>query len=206
MPAFTTPDSIKYPVNTDPVAPLATVISQVATTTQAAITDVRNDIAAEILAKLVPPGTIVATGRNTAPAGWVLCQGQSVSRTGTYAALFNAIGTNYGSASSSTFNIPNLKGRVTVGIDPADATFNDHNKTGGAKTVVLSVNNLPSHKHRQNFNAGAIAPGGGFSVGGMSSAGGTTEADAQQFTDSVGSNLAHENMPPYNTVHYMIKL
>jgi microcystin-dependent protein len=215
MPGYTTPDSIKYPVNTDPVAPLATVISEVATTTQAAITDVRNDIAAEILAKLVPAGTIVATARNTAPSGWVLCQGQSVSRTGTYAALFDAIGTNYGSASSSTFNIPNLKGRVPVGIDPADATFNDHNKTGGAKTVALSVSNLPPHNHLfgaddQVGSQGSYTKISGFNYDATST---TSGAGANLLTKGLYSgstsssgNTPHENMPPYNTVHYMIKL
>jgi microcystin-dependent protein len=216
MPAYTTPDSIKYPVNTDPVAPLATVITDVATTTQAAITDARADLIAEITANLVPPGTIVATARNTAPSGWVLCQGQSVSRTsGTYLALFEAIGTNYGSASASTFNIPNLKGRVPVGIDPADATFNDHNKTGGAKTVALSVNNLPPHNHLfgaddQVGSQGSYTKISGFNYDATST---TSGAGANLLTKGLYSgstsssgNTPHENMPPYNTVHYMIKL
>lgn len=48
------------------------------------------------------------------PGGWLLCNGQSVSRT-TYKKLFNKIGTSYGCSSGSTFNLPNLKGRVVMG-------------------------------------------------------------------------------------------
>lgn len=214
MPAYTTPDALKYPVGTDAVAPLATVISDLATTTQTAITDVRNDIAASIAAQLVPVGTVLATARATAPSGWVLCQGQSLLRAGTYAALFDAIGTNYGSADSTHFNIPDLKGKVPVGIDPADSTFNAPNKTGGAKTVTLSVNQIPQHNHLfgaddQVATAGGYTVQSGFSYDAISSmAGGGVNVYTKglyEGTTSRSGGAAHENMPPYNTVHYMIK-
>lgn len=205
MPGYTTPDALKYPVGTDAVAPLATVITDLATTTQTAITDVRNDIAASIAAQLVPVGTVLATARSTAPSGWVLCQGQSLPRVGTYAALFEAIGTNYGSVDGASFNVPNLKGKVPVGIDPADSDFNAPNKTGGAKTVTLDINNIPAHKHQETYNASSVAAGGGTAVGGLTSTGGTTEVPAEQYTKNAGGGQAHENMPPYVTVNYMIK-
>jgi microcystin-dependent protein len=65
----------------------------------------------------VEPGTIVDFAGSTAPTGYELCYGQAVSRT-TYAALFAAISTTYGSGNGvSTFNLPDARGRVTAGKD-----------------------------------------------------------------------------------------
>ena len=62
-----------------------------------------------------PVGTISAYGGETAPSGWLLCQGQAVSRT-TYAELFKAIGTSFGTGDgSTTFNLPDLRETVPVG-------------------------------------------------------------------------------------------
>jgi hypothetical protein len=68
---------------------------------------------------IVPSGVIMAWPTNTAPTDWLLCDGSAVSRT-TYADLFAVISTTYGSGDgSTTFNLPNLKGRVPVGRDAA---------------------------------------------------------------------------------------
>ena len=65
-------------------------------------------IAGGFLYAEAPIGSIIPYGGTTAPSGWLLCQGQAVSRT-EYADLFNAIDTNYGSGDgSSTFNLPTL--------------------------------------------------------------------------------------------------
>jgi microcystin-dependent protein len=58
---------------------------------------------------LAPPGLFGLFSTGTVPAGWLKCNGASLSRT-TYAALFGAIGTTFGSASSSTFNVPDVRG------------------------------------------------------------------------------------------------
>lgn len=64
-----------------------------------------------------PPGAMMAYAGATAPAGWLLCYGQAVSRT-TYSALFAVIGTAYGAGDgSSTFSLPDLRGRVPAGRD-----------------------------------------------------------------------------------------
>jgi microcystin-dependent protein len=66
---------------------------------------------------LVPIGAILAWPGATAPTGWVLCDGSAISRT-TYATLFAAISTSFGSGDgSTTFNVPDLRGRVMVGKD-----------------------------------------------------------------------------------------
>ena len=94
-----------------------------------------------------PPGAIHAYGGASAPSGYLLCNGAAVSRT-TYAALFSAIGTNYGVGDgSTTFNVPNLQGRVPVGLSAADAEFDVRGETGGAKTHTLASNEIPAHVH-----------------------------------------------------------
>lgn len=80
---------------------------------------------------------------STVPSGFLACDGSAVSRT-TYADLFAAIGTVYGPGDGeSTFNIPNLSGRVAVGVD----TGMSIGSTGGSESVTLTANELPSHVH-----------------------------------------------------------
>jgi hypothetical protein len=66
------------------------------------------------VAPLIPAGVIVAWAGSAAPDGWLICDGSSISRS-TYAALWNVCSTTFGSASGSTFNIPNLQGRAIYG-------------------------------------------------------------------------------------------
>jgi microcystin-dependent protein len=64
----------------------------------------------------VPAGSIVMYAANAAPSGWLECNGASIDRT-TYAALFTAIGTTFGSVSGSVFNVPDLRGHFVRGWD-----------------------------------------------------------------------------------------
>lgn len=110
-------------------------------------TIVLSDLAAALQEFLVPTGSINAWATNTAPTGWQLCDGTAVSRT-TFSALFAVIGTTYGSGNgSTTFNLPNLKGRVLVGRDAAQTEFDTLGETGGAKTHTLATTEIPSHQH-----------------------------------------------------------
>ena len=71
----------------------------------------RTKQAIDKLGSTVPPGTMIHFAGKTLPEGWLICNGAAVSRT-TYAALFAAIGTTYGSGDgSTTFNLPNANGR-----------------------------------------------------------------------------------------------
>ena len=73
------------------------------------------------VAPLLPAGSVIAWSGTTAPSGWLLCQGQAISRT-TYAALFAVNGTDFGVGDgSTTFNIPDLRGRV---VSMAGTTLN----------------------------------------------------------------------------------
>lgn len=66
---------------------------------------------------IIPPGVVVPFFGNVPPAGWEMCAGQEVARSGKYARLFAAIGISCGSANSSVFNFPDLRGRFLRGVD-----------------------------------------------------------------------------------------
>lgn len=101
-----------------------------------------------------PTGALTAFAGSDAPTGWLLCYGQAVSRA-TYAALYSVIGTTYGSGDgSTTFNIPDMRGRAPVALDNmggSDAgrlsVTNTLGGTGGEEKHLLIVNEMPSHSH-----------------------------------------------------------
>lgn len=94
-----------------------------------------------------PVGEVTMWATNTAPTGWLICDGSAVSRS-TYSGLFAIIGTTYGVGNgTTTFNLPNLKGRVVVGRDSADADWDTLGETRGSKTHTLTVSEIPSHSH-----------------------------------------------------------
>lgn len=74
-----------------------------------------DDKATLALSQAAPPGVVTAYAGSVAPQGWLFCDGAAISRT-TYANLFAAIGTAYGAGDgSSTFNLPDFRGRMLVG-------------------------------------------------------------------------------------------
>ncbi len=66
---------------------------------------------------IMASGIVLPFAGTTAPAGWLLCQGQTVNRI-TYAALFAVIGTTYGAGDgSTTFGVPDMRGEFPRGLD-----------------------------------------------------------------------------------------
>ena len=101
------------------------------------------DLNTFVPANTIPVGTIQMYAGSTAPVGWLLCTGGTVSRT-TYSDLFNVCGTIYGGGDgSTTFNIPDLQQRFPLGT----GTNHVLSSTGGTETVTLSENEMPSHTH-----------------------------------------------------------
>lgn len=98
------------------------------------------------------PGIISQYIGATAPSGYLLCDGSPVSRT-TYSALWDVLrnGTSsspYGDGNgTTTFNLPNLQGRVPVGIDTTQAEFNTRGETGGSKTSTAPHDHSVTHDH-----------------------------------------------------------
>jgi microcystin-dependent protein len=102
----------------------------------------------------VPVGTIIDFSGSAVPTGWFNCDGSAVSRT-VYADLFAIIGTTYGVGDgSTTFNLPNYQGRVTVGKNTA-GTFLTLGAVGGAETHTLTgaESGTSVHNHTQNAHA-----------------------------------------------------
>ena len=103
----------------------------------------------------IPAGMVQAYAGSAAPTGWLKCNGAAVSRT-TYATLFAAIGTTYGSGDgSSTFNVPDLRGEFVRGWD--DSRGVDSGRSLGS----FQADELKSHTH--TF-AGSTASGGSGSA------------------------------------------
>lgn len=164
------------------------------------------------------PGFIIQYATTTSPSGWLLCDGSAVSRT-TYSALFSVVGTTYGVGNgSTTFNVPDLRGRVAVGYGQGSGLTNrTMANTGGAETHTLTTTEMPSHNHGVNDPAhshtyqtfdsigGAIGNVNGTNAGGRYYNQNTYGAYTGISIQYAGSNGAHNNMQPYVVVNFIIK-
>jgi hypothetical protein len=172
----------------------------------------------------VPTGSVNAYAGSTAPAGWLLCYGQAVSRS-TYADLFSAIATTYGAGDgSTTFNLPDLRGRSLFGKDDmggsaanrvtnagSSITGTTLGASGGAQNVTLTLSQIPSHQH-----SGTIynVSGAGPTNSGYYDAGNGYPLYRTDLSNSVGSasvvpeggGTSHQNMPPAMIMNYIIKI
>ncbi|MBC5786915.1 phage tail protein [Clostridium facile] len=146
------------------------------------------------------PGSILVWSTSTAPTGWLLCNGSSVSRT-TYSALYNKITTKYGSGNgSTTFTLPNLKGRVPVGV--GSSPFTSLGNNGGSTSVTLTVSQIPQHNHGQVVTAGENGTSTRIDYAG-DGAGNIYTQGAK--SENTGGGSSHTNLQPYLTVNYIIK-
>lgn len=100
--------------------------------------------------QLVPSGTILDYAGTTAPAGYLFCDGASYSTTGPTAVLFGIIGFTYG-GSGSSFNVPDLRGRVGAGNDAVAHRLNSGtigSVAGNAtQTITLTTAQMAAHTH-----------------------------------------------------------
>lgn len=149
----------------------------------------------------------------TIPAGWLECAGQAISRS-TYAALFLAIGTTHGAGDgSTTFNVPDARGRVVFGKDNMNGSAANRltsgaggvngaalGAVGGSETVTLTEAQMPSHTHSQRYYSGAT----GTSTP-TSNVNGLSLATATASTLGTGSSSAHQNIPPALVANKIIK-
>ena len=178
---------------------------------------------------LCPVGSIIMYGAAAAPTNWLLCDGTAVNRT-TYADLFSAIGTSYGSGNgSSTFNVPNLQGVFPAGYDRGSSY--DIADTGGATTdtptlsgtnagTTLTSAQIPAHTHggvttgwpTGSWTGGTGATQTAIDASGLSVASGSvnlsldnTGGGSSHTHTWTGTSSAVDTIPPYLVVNYIIK-
>ena len=118
----------------------------------------------------VPVGAVIPFSGSSAPDGWLLCYGQTVSQS-TYAALYAVIGSTYGSDSGGNFTLPDLRGRVVAGQDDMGGSSANRltdqsggldgdtlGDTGGAETHTLTTAQVPQLTVNLSGSAGASPP------------------------------------------------
>ena len=145
---------------------------------------------------LVPTGTVLAFAGSSAPSGFLLCDGRAVSRT-TYTSLFSVIGTTYGSGDgSTTFNLPDMRGRVAVGSDA------NLGAAAGVQSVSLTAAQNGPHNHTTLIDyknlMGTQEGSNSFQV--------RQEPAGAVTTGSSGNGAAHENRQPSLYLNQIIKI
>lgn len=157
-------------------------------------------------------GEIRLFAGSTAPSGWLLCQGQAVSRS-TFSSLYAVIGDTYGAGDgSTTFNLPNFKGRTAIGSGQGSGlTDRALGSSGGEEAHQLSVAEIPAHNHVVNassddFNLDSIPNGNLLAT--ITPAGySASTPNATMNTNMIantGGGGSHNTMMPYLTVNYII--
>ena len=151
-------------------------------------------------------GEIRMFAGNFAPAGWMFCQGQLLPIS-EYETLFNLIGTTYGGDGQSTFQLPDLRGRLPVHMGNGFVLA----QTGGTETVTLTTTQIPAHSHpvlaTTNSNTAAL-PNGNFLASGPTiyDPNGVANNTMTPAISSVGGSQPHDNFQPYLCVDFIISL
>jgi microcystin-dependent protein len=153
-------------------------------------------------------GEIRLFGGNFAPQGWAFCNGQTLSISQN-TALFSLLGTTYGGNGTTTFALPDLRGRVPMhwgdgpGLTPRSLGEQD-----GVESVQLTQQELPSHTHTLSGSTGAVnttrptnavpAKGGSYT---------TASPNTQMAPPGLtGGNQPHDNLQPSLAVSFIIAL
>lgn len=166
-------------------------------------------------------GMLMPYAGSSAPSGWLLCYGQAISRS-TYSDLFSAIGTTYGVGdNSTTFNVPDFRGRAAFGKDDMGGSAASRLTTagsgvdgatlgtgGGSQLTQQHTHTATDAGHTHSYVAGqgSINAGGGAALQ-------TTGASATYTTASGNANITNanygsgtsQNIPPALVVNYIIK-
>lgn len=158
-------------------------------------------------------GEIRMFAGNYAPEGWALCDG-SLLQIASYEALFTLLGTTYGGNGSSTFGLPDLRGRAPMSVGTGTGlSARTLGAAVGVETVTLAPNNQPAHTHTMAAGGAGTTntPEGKLpaSVTGFNLYAPATTAPgvmANAAITSSGGNAAHNNMMPTVCINFIIAL
>jgi microcystin-dependent protein len=142
---------------------------------------------------------------------WLPCDGRTMYISQN-AALFSVIGNAYGGDGNTTFALPNLPGRIPIGMGKAPGLQpRTPGQQGGEEQVTLTADGLAAHSHQLNTNAGdaqSTSPEGGYlsqaSVPTYATDGGLVSMSSEAIKAAPGGGQAHENMPPFLAINYLI--
>lgn len=156
-----------------------------------------------------PIGTIGMAVFSESPVGWLPCDGRELL-VSEYPKLYREIGNVYGSSSSSNFRLPDLRGRVPKGTGANGISLGQQ---GGQETVQITEETMPQHRHEFKGTsdlAGVRTTAGnlfasGAVVGPYANVGSTVSLNENSI-ESVGGVDSHENMQPFSTINYFIRV
>jgi microcystin-dependent protein len=151
---------------------------------------------------------------NFAPAGWMFCDGSTLPIS-EYDTLFNLIGTTYGGDGQTTFDLPDLRGRVPLhwGTGSAGTTY-QIGEQAGVESVTLITQQIPQHNHQlmaTNAQGAQTNPGGNL----LANSQGTFQPYIQEGPDGNlnqnslqpdGGSQPHENRQPLLCINFIISL
>jgi microcystin-dependent protein len=163
------------------------------------------------------PGIISMYGGVNSPTGYLFCDGSAVSRSA-YSRLFSVIGTIYGNGDGvNTFNLPNLQGRVPVGLKASEPVFNALGNIGGTGAHTLSESEMPVHNHsitdpghthsyqnQSNDHQVAVSLTTTDTADNVNVNQTTGSSTTGITINNTGGGLAHNNLQPYIVLNYII--
>lgn len=150
---------------------------------------------------------------NFAPKGWAMCNGQSLPINQNQA-LFSLLGTMYGGNGQTTFNLPNLRGRIPISFGSGHSM----GEVGGSTAVTISQQTMPTHLHGTNNNMAVVDANTNATQGVPTNNNWANTGKVQwctsaanavmnpQAVGNVGGSQPHSNMMPYEVLNFIIAL
>ena len=153
-----------------------------------------------------PAGSMIMFGGAVAPTGWLFCDGAAVSRE-TYAALFAAIGTTWGAGDgSTTFNLPDARGRSAMGAGQGSGlTARTLGTTLGEESHALTANENGTHSHVETATTSPSNAAGSVRAMSQGMFYYNDSVVTSNFTGNSGLGTPHNTVHPVFVANYIIK-